>query len=456
MKILLLIGCVAATMLIGWSVVNIIFARSERPSFLEKLALSYGMGIGLIALEMLLFYFFKWQLTVLNIVLPWIPVAIFSLSFLKRRSQTSVKEDRLSLFEGFLFAGISFEVILAFFRAFLKPLESFDSIAMYAMRSKIIFLNGMIPADFFSNITLKLPNPDYPLLVPLAEVWVYTFLGGLNDLLVKAVFPMYLLSFLLIFFFILRRFLSRKGALLFTFILATIPQFARFATIGYTDIILAYYYSIGLIYLFIWMKGGRRQDLILSGIFSGFAIFTKNEGVALFLVNLILLCLFLARNLNRDTLAKASVFIMVTLLIAGPWLIIRSANNLENDLLQFSDMGFRRVVDTFGRLDRIPIILYEFQKQFFGPKKWNLVWILFLALLFINIKRAFSGDLKYFSLSIVLVLFFYGAVYMLIPGDGPISWYVASGASRLFLHFVPITVFWLALICRQRYLKEGI
>ncbi|MFH1752750.1 MAG: hypothetical protein ABH875_01065, partial [Candidatus Omnitrophota bacterium] len=72
------------------------------------------------------------------------------------------------------------------------------------------------------------------------------------------------------------------------------------------------------------------------------------------------------------------------------------------------------------------------------------------------IKRSFCGDLAYFTLSIFFILLFYGAVYMLIPVDGPINWYVASGVSRLFIHFVPVTVFWLAILCSQRYCKNDI
>ncbi|MDB4349443.1 glycosyltransferase family 39 protein [Omnitrophica bacterium] len=460
MEIILLLVCFAVTILIGWSLLGIVFYKSGDLFLFERLSLSYGMGMGAVGLEMLLFYFFKLQFSILNLLLPWIPVVIFSVFSLKAKPLPLIgQRRRLSLFERFLLAGISFEVILAFFRAFLKPLESFDSIAMYAMRSKIMYLSRMIPPNFFSEITPRLPNPDYPLLVPLAEVWVYTFLGSLNDLLVKAVFPMYFLSILVIFFFLLRRFISRSGAFLFTFLLATIPQFNRFATVGYTDLILAYYYSVGMIYLFLWMKEKRLQILLLAGIFCGFAIFTKNEGMVLYIVDLILLAIFLLCSLKRQRLKllrEATVFILTALLIAGPWLGIRLFNNLQNDLLQFSDMGAERFMGVFKKLDRIPVILYEFQKQFFGPKKWNLVWILFLALLVSNIKKSFSGDLKYFSLSVALILIFYTMVYMLIPIDGPIGWHVASGVSRLFIHFLPITVFWLALMCRQQHLIEEI
>lgn len=460
MEVILLVICLAATMLIGWSLLSIIFRGSNILSSLERLALSYGLGIGAVALEMLVFYFFKVRFTILNLFLPWIPVIAFGLiSFGARTSVSIGRRTRWSFFEKFLLAGISFEVILAFFRAMLKPLESFDSIAMYAVRSKIIYLSGMIPSNFFSEITLNHPNPDYPLLVPLSEVWVYTFLGGLNDLLVKIIFPVYFLSFLVIFFFLLRRLVSRRGALLFTFLLATIPQFNHFATVGYTDLVLAYYYSIGSIYLFLWMKTNKMSLLMLAGVFTGLAVLTKNEGMVLGLINIILLGLFFLKNFSKrrfKLFGQAAVFVIIAVLISTPWLAIRTVSQLDNDVIQARDMSMERFVGIFKKLDRVRVILYEFQKQFFGPKKWNLIWIVFLSLLVLNIKRSFKGDLKYFSLSVILILFSYGMVYMLIPIDDPINWHVASGVSRLFIHFVPIAAFWLALICRKQRLIEKI
>lgn len=460
MEILLLLTCFLVTLIIGWSVIGIIFAKSVDLSFLEKLSFSFGAGIGAVAVEMHLYYFFGLRHTPAILLAPWIPVVIAGAIYSgKRQGLSRQASGKLSLFEKCLIGGISFEVLITFFRALLKPLESFDSIAMYAMRSKIIFTSGMIPANFFSEIVPKLPNPDYPLLVPLAEVWVYNFLGNLNDLFVKALFPLFLLALLIAFFCILKRFISRKGALIFTFILASVPQFNKFATVGYADLILTYYYTISLVSLFVWIKEAKPGFLILSGIFSGFAILTKNEGMALTLVNVILLSIFLIgkTEIKKSKLIKQSVIFLLCIgLISAPWLCIRSANGLENDLLEFKGLGKDRLTEAFGNLDRIPIILYEYQKQFFGPKKWNIVWIIFLTLLALGIKESFRGDLKYFSLSVFLALFFYGCVYILVPYDGPINWHIASGVSRLFIHFMPAAVFFIALTCKRGNLVEGI
>jgi hypothetical protein len=90
---------------------------------------------------------------------------------------------------------ISFEVLYVFFRTLIKPMESYDSIAIYALKSKIFYLEKIIPPDFFRNFASFVPHIEYPLLIPLAEAGLYTFLGSLNDLLVKMIFPLYYAAF---------------------------------------------------------------------------------------------------------------------------------------------------------------------------------------------------------------------------------------------------------------------
>ena len=58
--------------------------------------------------------------------------------------------------------------------------------------------------------------------------------------------------------------------------------------------------------------------------------------------------------------------------------------------------------------------------------------------------------MRYLSLSVLLVLLIYASVYMFIPVEGPIDWYVGTAVSRLYIHFVAIAVFWVAMACKER------
>jgi len=451
----LILGLVATT-LVGLGVLRVVLYKDRRP-FFEEIALSYGLGMALIALEFIVFWSIKIRPTAVNILLPWL--LIFIPLFLTKRIPLKVasldrEKKRYSLFEVFLLSGIVLEVILSFFRALIKPIESFDSIAIYAIRSKVFYEAGGIPADFFENITNAFPNSGHPLMIPLIETWVYTFIGSLNDFLVKAAFPLFFVALLIIFYFALREIFDRKKAFIFTFLLATIPQFNRFSSVGYADFTLAYFFTTAFLYLFYWMKNRKIRYLIISAFFMGLSCWTKMEGWALFLAIILVFLLFIAANLKRERrlFIKFVIFALIALVIAGPWLLLINTMQLENEAFKFKTFGHSRFLSSIFNFDRCPRIAYEFQKQFFGPKKWNIIWVIFLVLFVLNLKRCFSDQMKYITALLILVMVGYAYSYLLMPlkeGE-PINIYISTNLSRLFIHFTPLAAFWIASLCKER------
>ena len=112
MEVILLIICLAITTLIGWSILNIVFYKSRPLVLLERLSLAYGLGMGAVTLAMFLFYFFKIRLNIFNLLLPWIPVAIFGMFFIRPDSlSVSQQREKPPLFEKFLFCVVEFRRI---------------------------------------------------------------------------------------------------------------------------------------------------------------------------------------------------------------------------------------------------------------------------------------------------------------------------------------------------------
>jgi hypothetical protein len=115
--------------------------------------------------------------------------------------------------------------------------------------------------------------------------------------------------------------------------------------------------------------------------------------------------------------------------------------NIHGDL---PDIGISDLGKMVSNIKRIPLILYEYQRQFFGPKKWNIIWIIFLLSFIFNIKRLLAGDGRFLTLTILFIFCGYTAVYMLTPQN--ITWHLSTTASRFFIHFVPIVILWLSEI----------
>lgn len=449
------------TLLIGYSVLKLLFHKDWPFKFPEALALSYGIGIAIVSIQMALMSLFGIKFSILSIIIWWVPVVVWALfitparwnprKWHAHRAGVAIKQDKpLSCLEKFFIGAISFEVIYAFFRTFIKPMESYDSIAMYAFKSKIFYFAKAIPHDFFKNFASFVPHIEYPLLIPLAEAQFYTFIGSLNDLLVKIIFPLYYVALLTIAYYISKRFLNRKTALFFTFLLATIPQVTDFSTNGYADIPFAFYCSVSFFYLYLWLRDNKSNVLMLSFIFSIFAIWTKAEGLLFAMINaaVIIICMAKEKRIRSVGVIYAVMSLLAVITYVLAWKMIGLAVNSDFAGERISLMS--KIITGFKR---IPEILYEYQIQFFGPKKWNIVWILFIMGFILGFKRIFSKDMFPVTLAIFLVFSGYSVVYMLSSAPQGFGWHLSTSGSRLFIHFVPIIVLWLTLMFKELKLE---
>lgn len=442
---------------IGFNILYILSFEKNRLFFTEKLFISYGIGMGFVSLEMLLFYFLRAKFSILKIVAPWLILFVINLIMYYKNRNAENKLPDIKEVGGrgtralriFLITAISFEVLYSFFRALIKPIEAYDAVAIYAIKSKIFYLASSIPQGFFSGFSMLFPHPDYPLNIQLCETFAYLFMGNLNDQLVKVIFPLYFVGILAVLYFGIRRFGSRTYALLFTFILASIPQFNAYSTNAYIDLPLAYYCFSGLLMLLYWFKDTKStQFIIISAVMCALAAWTKNEGIMYCLINILLLAIFFFSS-GKGMKVKNKViytigYVLIILVIYFPWMWIKSSAHLENDEIKAANMSPVNVIRNY---DRIVPIVYEYQKQFFGPKKWNLAWILFIALFCLNFKKAFLKDTKFLTFSIIFALGGYAFIYMITNQD--VKWHLSTTVSRFFIHFVPAVCYWLACILKE-------
>ena len=414
MEIARLIIGFAATCLVGWNIVFWLLKRDRSFALPEILAFSYILGLGAITLELLFYSLLKIPFSIKWVLLPWVFILPVNLFFYhkiapfgkegvgKSAEGGSASGGKKDLFERFLIAGIIFQVLYAFFKALIRPEDSFDSIGNFAFKAKMFFIEGRVPYDLFLNKAMDIQHADYPLFVPLSQVWMSMFIGSWNDLLVKAIFPMFLVSLLVIFYYALKRVIGPKWALISTFLLLTIPHFLNYATIGYADFALIMFYTASFLYLFLWISYRRENKyLILAALFSVLSLWAKNEGALLSLVNILLLALFLwleRREMAKNEWFGIFYFIGIVCTLEALWFVFIHKIGLSNEFINKETLKFSVFIDN---LDRIPLVLYDCQKHIFGPKKWNISLLVFVAGLIFYFKKAFSGYFKYITLSIL-------------------------------------------------------
>ncbi|MFH1190137.1 MAG: hypothetical protein V1682_05535 [Candidatus Omnitrophota bacterium] len=455
-----LIGLTAALIsasFIGFNILYAALGRFNKLSFPETVFLSYGAGLGAVSLEMLIFYLLGLKFNITWILAPWIVlIAANALRYIRRGNAIVFAErfappdEKKGALNSFLVFGITIETAYAFFRALVRPIEAYDAVAIYAIKSKIFFLAAGIPPDYFSALARSLPHPDYPLNIPLCETFIYTVMGSLNDQLVKAVFPLFFAGILCVLFFAVRKFATRTYALLFTFLLASIPMFNSYAANAYQELPLAFYYFTSAVFLFAWIEDrGDLRTLAVSAALVALAGWTKNEGMLYCAINIVLVILvsFTAR---KDAPGKSvyapAVYAAVIILILAPWLWVKQRCGLVNGEVSLAGLN---PVYLAGQLYKLGPILYELQKQLFGPKKWLILWPVVIYAAIFRHKSIFASGQRYISISLILAFCGYVICYMISPLD--VAYFASKTWARFMLHFLPLAVLWLA-----RMLKEDI
>lgn len=414
----------------------------------EKIALVYCIGLGLLTVEMAILSLLGIKFSIFSLAIC-IVLLVMAALLIKRKAGGPVSRAEaqpLYWLEIIFISGISFEVLYVFFNTLIMPMESYDAIAIYALKSKIFYLARCIPHDFFSSFSKFVPHVEYPLLVPLAQTAFYTFFGSLDDLLVKIIFPLYYLSLVVVFYSVSRRFINRKQSLFFTFLLATIPQLTDFAANGYADLSFAFYCSAAIFYLYLWTREQKDSFLILSFILSALAVWTKSEGLMFAFINAVIAAAYTIRE--RPAYIKGYVYALFSILLAVAYIFIWHTLSLavNSDFVSSQPFLSARLMAGLGR---IPAILYEYQVQFFGPKKWNIIWILFSAGFILGFKKIFLKDIFPVTVAVILAFLGYTIVYMLSSAPQGFGWHLRTSGSRVFIHFVPVVILWLALMFKE-------
>jgi hypothetical protein len=427
---------------------------------IERLALGYGIGSGLLVWEMLLFHAFGLSFSMIGLLAPLLGTS--AIAFLSARSARRHRpiagrpESRLAAtgvplqkIEWFFIAAIALELSGTFFQAWLLPMEAYDAVSNWGLKAKAIFLAGGIPESFLRNPNYEVFHPDYPLLVPLLESYVYRCVAGLREPSVKMVFPLFLAGCVAILFAALRRAgQTRRSCLLFSFLLVSVPYLSEQATNGYADVVVTFYFGAGSLYLYLWQTTGRNLFLVLSALLTACAALTKNEGLLLVGIHLVWLAVVLLSRSgisNRSKLSCLGLYICILAVVLMPWYRFHESLGRRNDVINSEAVSAGL---NWGRLNRVGPILYHLQTQVFGPKNWNLIWILFCAAVALRRRVMLRLPAVLFVCAVGLTVAAYMSVYLITPYGVPpfdVTWHLRTSASRLLIHVLSQVVFLIGL-----------
>lgn len=416
----------------------------------EFLALSFFISTGVITYQLIGYYFLNIPFSLKNIILAPLLLFLILIMFLlfskmKRVNLiTPIKPGHAGVLAKFLLVCVLIEIMFIFFLVVPYPVNAHDELAIYVLKAKAFHLAGGIPGGFFKWPEETINHPDYPLLVPFLITWIFRF-TALNEVTANIIMPVFYVAFLMLFYSLSRKIFNKKFSCLILFLLATIPQVADYAQIVHADLILTAFTTCALFYLFLYIKDGEKSYLVFSALLMAFSLWVKNEAIVFAAAYIFIILIHFIKDSNRRARAKfldAIIIGSILFFVSAPWFYIKASNSVVNSDMNLAGLTLSRL---FENIKDIPIILNLFQEEVFGPKKWNIFWIIFFASIIWKRKSLVKGYSAYLAVFIASSGIGYFTAYMLMTGE-PLYFYVNTTISRFMLHFAGISLLYMALL----------
>ena len=453
-----LLFALAVPSLIGYCFVSIILKDKKDSSALERFALAFIIGTGILTIEMLFFSLLQVPLSITGLMIPLVIVLIPLAAIIIKRKSCFVdlagwkelfkeifsgRKDNQSLIlffaEKALIAAISIKIFYVLFETLIKSVVGFDAFAYWSMKAKIIFAEKGIAATQETLKYYKSFHGSYPAHIPLLETWMAICLGSWHDVLIKIFFPVFFLCTIFIIYSSLRRSKKRTASLFFAFLFSSLPFATYHAAIAYADLPIAVYYTASILFLYRFIKERGTPFLIISAIALGMAGWTKNEGLAIVFLNFIILISFLTFVKNLDLKEKAKQFFVYAgtiLLFVLPWEIFKKSYKFPVSHDQMPQIS--KLLENF---ERLPVIIIKFYEKMFFSGNWQLLWLLVLLTIIFYFRKVFSPPRIYLLSALILNLLLLGFIYYSTRSYG----FLLDGTTlnRNLLLFSPLAVFFI-------------
>lgn len=349
-------------------------------------------------------------------------------------------------------------VIVVSFNLLARPMHQFDSRAIWGMKAKVLFHERTIFSEAIVNASSNHPHPRYPLLLPIAEGWVFENMGQADDRVVRLLFLWFFIGLILCTYELQRRLAGKMAALWCVCALLVTPFLYSGlteggASSGYADVIASFYITTSALAMILWLKEGDWAFALVGAILAACVALTKNEGLV-FAANLFLTTAVfslvgkgrrepgnrvkskLAARLsgNSARLYCLALYVLIVAVMLLPWFYVRS------DLPKFFDENYAQYLnyrDIAAGMHRLPQILKTFAAELLDFKVWGVIWIL-IAFSLGGIGRTWRRNAYFILTLMALQLASYLAVFIITPNE--LAGQLSSALSRLLLHILPLGV----------------
>jgi hypothetical protein len=440
-----------------------VILKGKKIGFFEKTGLSYGTGIFLVGYFIFLLGMFNIKPSFLTVVVPLI-VLTFVLYMGNRILGYSVgfsfpRKEALSLLGKIFLILLILKIALTFSLTIIKPEQTWDALERYGVIAKAAYFEG-INTEFVRGFIENVPP-----IISLAQTYIFITIGKWYELLGKAIFPLFYLSLLFVFYANLRKYVSVNLGIIFTGFLGFLPFISYHATSGYYDLPQCFFYTISVIYLLRYIVSREDEAFKISLIFTLFNILIKRWGPYLFLVNMVLLAIacFDSNFIKKDKqipLKKLALFIIIPLILSFPWYYFVGSHPffafsaagglLETTVEKSEAMPFL----PSGGINKITVAFKQIYDRFFFRDTWNLLYFALIASMIFNFKQLFKRQYFYIFIAILLnvaIIYFY-----FISSPQAFKWLLdGTVLNRVAMYHVPLVLYFIALLFSQMNMPKA-
>lgn len=393
----------------------------------EIIPYAYGLGVGVVAMQLYVYARLHIPWTTTLIFIPWI--VVISVLIILNRNNTYPHIVTLPTFSKIQFALLSI-IILAgsytLFEVLLRPVSAWDSWAIWLLKAKIFFIDETIHPSVLTYV-----KSDYPLIVSLMGTFIYMVLGKINDTAVLLPFYAFYFFLAISFYFTLRKKFNTTYSLLFTLLLVTtqtiIRQGGRIEA-GQADLAVGFFGFLSFTLLVEYMQSTSFRVLVLLNIFLAFTGLIKFDGIPITIV----LGLFELLFIFKKKLYKQLLAVGFWIVPLADWEIYKMVNHITK-YTYFAGHTF-----VFSLQNSIHVLAQEI-KELLNIKSWNMLWIGYLyVLLTQNSKKNYEVIILHATVLTQMAI--YTFLYLFTVGNSP-----ESSFERLLVHIAPLALYAIAL-----------
>ena len=332
-----------------------------------------------------------------------------------------------------------------------------DAFAIWNLHARFLFRGGPHWRDGFTPL-LSWSHPDYPLLLPASIAHFWSLLGTADPRVPAVIAIAFTFATVGLLFATLAISRGRISAMMGCIALLTTPAFVEQGTWQYADVPLSFFFLATIACLHLndgrLLQSPGSGSLFLAGIASGFAAWTKNEGVLFLAAMIVARQWAFIQSSRRPAQQKVPFSRHSAMFLAGCAPVLALIIYFKHwiappgDLFSSPDVMLLRMVQPA----RLWAVTKWFGKDLLRFGDWLLVPGTVLVAIYYGIcgRRGINGGA---ALGLVLTLAGYFFIYLITPYD--IYWHLRFSSARLFLQLWPSTLLVVFLSSGSRQQEAG-